>query len=466
MKRRLLILEPEAEQLETLANAFRDACPYPCEIQRPRSLRELIDKLSGGLPWDLIVVDYITGDGHCSGSRLIRDIRVASRDIPLVAVAVMGDVEIAAEAIKAGATDFMVRSGRLTDRVCTLMEKLTPQLTLIDKNRMLQEQNMLLREAAVNRYQIIGESPQIQAVLDQIERVAMIPRPVLITGERGTGKELVARAIHLAGGDPGRPLISVNCAAFSDHLLESELFGHEKGSFTGADSRVSGKFEQARGGTLFLDEIGNMSISFQQKILRVVEYGTFTRVGGSDEISVNTRIIAATNVDIRKSMKEGLFLRDLYDRLSFEIIEVPAIRDRQGDIPILARHFLNQFMQEIPSLQGKRLSNEAMRMLEKYSFPGNIRELKNIIERAAYRDTTNEITPEDIGLLPQEHLGITGNTFQLKVESFKQQLILEALDKAAGNQARAARILGLSYHQYRYFLKKYTAGGMFAPEAL
>ncbi|MBN2683865.1 MAG: sigma-54-dependent Fis family transcriptional regulator [Pontiellaceae bacterium] len=457
MKRRFLILETADGQLEPLAQAFHKACRKTCEVESPQSLKELNNRLSSGLPWDLIVVDYIEGDGQYAGSQLIRKIRKTCRDIPLVAVAVKGDVETAAEAIKAGASDFMVRTGKLSDRVRTLLEKIAPQLNLIDQNRVLQEQNMLLREAAVHRYQIVGESPQIKEVLDRIERVADIPRPVLITGERGTGKELVARAIHLAGGESGRPLISVNCAAFSDHLLESELFGHEKGSFTGADSQVRGKFEQAKGGSLFLDEIGNMSLSFQQKILRVVEYGTFTRVGGSEEIKAETRIIAATNADIKKSMKEGLFLRDLYDRLSFEIIEVPAVRDRTGDIPILARHFLHQFMQEIPSLQGKRLSMEAVRILEKYPFPGNIRELKNIIERAAYRDTTNEITSEDIGMLPQEHPGITGDTFQLKVESFKKQLILEALEKASGNQAKAARSLGLSYHQYRYFLKKYSS---------
>ncbi|MBN2162603.1 MAG: sigma-54-dependent Fis family transcriptional regulator [Pontiellaceae bacterium] len=456
MKRRFIMLEPDNVSLDLLADAVRNACRQPCEIERLRSPEKLIEKLSGGLPWDMIMIDYAAGSETCTGSLLIRKIRKTSRDIPLIVTAIKGDVEIASEAIEAGATDFMVRSGRLADRVHTLMEKLSPQLTLIDRNRMLQEQNALLREAAVHRFQIVGESPQIQAVLSQIERVAGIPRPVLITGERGTGKELVARAIHLAGGNPGRPLTSVNCAAFSDHLLESELFGHEKGSFTGADSRVSGKFEQAQGGTLFLDEIGNMSLSFQQKILRVVEYGTFTRVGGSEEISVNTRIIAATNTDLKQRMQDGLFLRDLYDRLSFEIIEVPAIRNRDGDIPILARHFLHQFMQEIPSLQGKRLSSAAIRMLEKYAFPGNIRELKNLIERAAYRDTTNEITPEDIGLLPREPVMIDGGNFVEKVESYKRQLLLEALDEATGNQAKAARILGLSYHQYRYFLKKHS----------
>jgi len=276
-------------------------------------------------------------------------------------------------------------------------------------------------------------------------------------GERGTGKELVARAIHAVAGDVARPMISVNCAAFPDSLLETELFGHEKGAFTGADDVAHGKFELAAGGTLFLDEIGRMSLPFQQKILRVVEYGTFTRVGGAAEIQVDARIIAATNVDLERKMEAGEFLRDLYDRLSFEVVRVPPLRRREGDVELLARHFFSEFLREIPSLRGKRLSRAALDVLNAYSFPGNVRELKNIIERAVYRDTTNEITPEDIGMLRRDRLEIEGATFYEKVEGFRRRLILDALEAAGGNQAQAARDVGLSYHQFRYYLKKYAS---------
>jgi DNA-binding NtrC family response regulator len=458
MSRRFLILDTPSEALKPLEDSFREACKRKCEVERALSLAELKEKLSSGLPWDLVVVDYELGDGRSRGPKMIKAVRKACKDLPLIAVAQSGNIDSAADAIASGASDFMVRADKLTERVHTLLEKLSPTLDLIDRNRVLQEQNMLLREAASERFAIVGESPQMREVLDRIERVAAIPRPVLITGERGTGKELVAHAIHMAGGSPSRPMVSVNCAAFSDNLLESELFGHEKGSFTGADSQVHGKFELASGGTLFLDEIGNMSLSFQQKILRVVEYGTFTRVGGSEEISVKTRIIAATNVNLKERMKEGAFLRDLYDRLSFEVIHVPALRDRERDIPVLGRHFLNGFMKEIPALQGKRLSRSSIDVLEHYEFPGNVRELKNIIERSAYRDTTNEITPEDIGMLPRQPVAARGAAFQDRVDAFKQQLILDALEQSAGNQAKAARSLGLSYHQYRYFLRKYDLG--------
>jgi transcriptional regulator with GAF, ATPase, and Fis domain len=294
-------------------------------------------------------------------------------------------------------------------------------------------------------------------VLEQVRRVAAIPRPVLIIGERGTGKELVARAIHEASDRAAKPLVTVNCAAFVDTLLESELFGHEKGAFTGADTIALGKFELAHGGTLFLDEIGHMSLPFQQKILRVVEYGMFTRVGGRKELQVDVRIIAATNCDLKQKMLAGDFLRDLYDRLTFEIIRMPPLRQREGDVELLARHFLHQFMSEIPALRGKTMSSEALGILQEYPFPGNVRELKNIIERAAYRDTTNEINPEDIGLLSHtEAAPAECGGFDEKVEAYKKRLILDALGEASGNQAKAARLVGLSYHQYRYYYRKYA----------
>jgi DNA-binding NtrC family response regulator len=387
---RILVLDTPLRDLQPLAEAFEKAIGEKDKIEQVRSAQRMIDKLTSGLPWDLAVLDYHLGDGQKGGQQILSDIRNLRPEMPIVVVADHGDVNIASQAIQEGANDFLVRTGELNGRVRTLLKKIRPHLNLLDHNRLLREQNMILQAAASDQYRIMGESPQMLEINERVHRVASIPRPVLIVGERGTGKELVARAIHAASGDTARPMVVINCAAFTDSLLETELFGHERGAFTGADARAHGKFEVASGGTLFLDEIGNMSLSFQQKILRVVEYGTFTRVGGSSEIRVNTRIISATNADLTKLITGGKFLHDLYDRLSFEIIEVPPLRQRQGEIPMLARHFLNEFMKEIPSLSGKRLSKSALDVLIKYNFPGNVRELKNIIERAAYRDTTRK----------------------------------------------------------------------------
>jgi len=461
MQRTILVLDTGSGDLDHLVEALQMAAGDESRVQTVFGAEELLGRLGGGSICDLVVLDCHLGDGRRDGMDVLRKIREKDEVVPVVAVAEQGDVESADEAIRAGATDFLVRGGKLDTRVATLLGKIRNLFALVDRNRLLDEQNMLLREAARSRYRIIGQSPQVLEVIRRIERVASIPRPVLIRGERGTGKELVARAIHEAAGAAQRPFIAVNCAAFTETLLESELFGHERGAFTGADSLAHGKFEQAAGGTLFLDEIGNMSLPFQQKILRVVEYGVFTRVGGRTEIRTDARIIAATNVDIEERMREGEFLRDLYDRLAFEVIEVPPLREREGDVDILARHFLNQFMAEIPALRGKRLAQSALRALRRYQFPGNVRELKNIIERAAYRDTTNEITPEDIGMLPETEPGIDmpGGTFEEKVEHFKRRLIDQALESANGNQAQAARSLGLSYHQFRYHHRKFEEIG-------
>lgn len=306
---------------------------------------------------------------------------------------------------------------------------------------------------------ILGRSPQMRELIAQIKRVASIPRPLLIIGERGTGKELVARAIHFASGRPAGRMVTVNCAALGDTLLESELFGHERGSFTGAQRARAGRFEQASGGTLFLDEIGNMPISFQQKILRVVEYGTYTPVGGEKERKTSARIVAATNADLKDKIAQREFLGDLYDRLAFEVITVPPLRDRPEDIEVLAIRFLQQFAEEIPAFRGKRLAESALEQLRAYPFPGNVRELKNKIERAAYRDTTNEITPEDIGLLSDASILPTGGGFRQQVDRFSRNLLEAALKSSGGNRAEAARRLSLSYDQFRHHYRKHRNRG-------
>jgi DNA-binding NtrC family response regulator len=402
---------------------------------------------------DVCVVPFPDGDGRTPAAAVMRAIRAIDATVPVIAVAERGDVRAAAEAVDAGATDFLVRGDRLRERLQTLIGKVRRTLALVDRNRDLSEQNLRLREIGQERARLVVESLEIREMRARIERVAVIPRPVLIVGERGTGKELVARAIHAGAGRPDRPFVAVNCSAFPETLLESELFGHERGAFTGADRLTHGRFAQADGGTLFLDEISRMPVAFQQKILRVVEYGTFTRVGGTREIRSNARIVAASNADLQEAIRQGAFLPDLYDRLAFEVVRVPPLRERQGDVRVLARHFLSEFLKEVPALGEKTWDAAALAALERYPFPGNVRELKTIVERAAYRDTTREINTEDLALpeVVTSHAG----TFQDRVETFERQLIRDALKAAGGNQADAARRLGLAYHRFRYYARKY-----------
>jgi DNA-binding NtrC family response regulator len=451
----VLIFEPPGRQFGNLRREFRAEAPAEWDVRLVSTADELFRTLRADSQHYLVVLPEGTDDAGRPAAELIGPIRNVSEDILVVLTADKGNVELVAQAIQAGASDFLVRGQRLRERIATLLGKLQGLFDVIDRNRLLREHNAHLRETIQAKLKIVGQSPQMQALLEQIRRVAEVPRPLLIVGERGTGKELVARAIHFAGGLSTRPIVTVNCAAFSDALLESELFGHEKGAFTGADSVQHGKFEQADGGTLFLDEIAHMSLNFQEKILRVVEYGTYSRVGGITERRSAARIIAATNRDLEEMIGAGEFLADLYDRLAFETIHVPPLRQREGDVEVLARYFLDQFAHEMPALGGKRLSQEVLAVLRSYRFPGNVRELKNLIERAAFHDTTSEITLEDLGWLPHDELASRSGSFYEKMDAFGRRLIDEGLRACGGNQAQAARNLGLSYHQLRYYRKKY-----------
>jgi DNA-binding NtrC family response regulator len=454
--KRICVLETPAQALADLVAALRAAAGEETEVEVVGSARQLVERLARE-PGDLVLLDYLEGDGTAKGGALLAAVRAEDDDVPVIAVAERGDVRLAAEAVQAGASDFLVRGEKLGERVSTLLAKVHTFVDLVHRHRALREQYRLLYRAASERYRIIGASPAIGDVLERVERVARIPRPVLIQGERGTGKELVARAIHVASGRGDRPFVAVNCAAFPETLLESELFGHERGAFTGAEQRRQGKFEQAQGGTLFLDEIGNMPLAFQQKILRVIEYGTFTRLGGVQELRPDARIVAATNTDLEGAIAKGRFLQDLYDRLAFEVVRVPPLREREGDIEVLAHHFLEEFLKEVPALRPKGMNPEALALLERHSFPGNVRELKNTIERAAYRDRTNQIDPEDIDLAAVPP-AFEGATFDERVDAFKRRQIVDALAAAGGNQTRAAQALGLSYDQFRHYYRSYGLG--------
>jgi DNA-binding NtrC family response regulator len=305
----------------------------------------------------------------------------------------------------------------------------------------------------------IGEAPSFREVVEQARQLAPIPRPILIRGERGTGKELLARFIHAESPRRDRPYLIVNCGAFHDELLVSHLFGHEKGAFTGATDRREGIFERAHGGTLFLDEIANLSRHAQARLHRVVEYQTFQRVGGTTPIEVDVRVIAATNADLGEMIARGDFMADLYDRLRFAEIVLPPLRQRRQDIPALIEYFVRQLHAELPDLGEARFTGAALRELVAYHWPGNVRELKNVIERLYVCDRDRTIQASELPLEITTTEPIHGS-FDQRVRAYEKALLLNALKDADGNQRAAAHQLGMSYDQFRHYYKKYDLGAL------
>jgi DNA-binding NtrC family response regulator len=303
----------------------------------------------------------------------------------------------------------------------------------------------------------IGRCPAFFAVVEQARELARIPRPILIRGERGTGKELLARFIHAASPRRDRAYRIVNCGAFQEELLVSHLFGHEKGAFTGASERHVGVFEQADGGTLFLDEIANLSRHAQARLHRVVEYQAFERVGGSSEIEVDVRVIAATNADLGALIERGDFMPDLYDRLRFAEVVLPPLRERREDVPLLIDHFIARLREELPDLGTARFTEAAVKELAAYSWPGNVRELKNVIERLYVSDRDRTIQASELPLEVTTTEPIQG-TFAQKVRAFERALLANALRDTGGNQKAAAEKLGLTYDQFRHYYRKYALG--------
>lgn len=301
---------------------------------------------------------------------------------------------------------------------------------------------------------IVGKSTVLLNILEKAKAFAPVPRSLIIRGERGTGKELLAQLIHRHSGFAEGPFVAVNCAVFSDELLSSELFGHERGAFTGATSRRVGCLEKARRGTLFFDEVGNMSVRLQESLLRVLETRKFERLGGRESVTVNARFIFATNADLESMMKRGEFRKDLYDRIAFETLTLPPLRQRREDIPSLVAHFTSMLVREIPNFDPRPFSAEAVRRMMQYYWPGNVRELKNVVERLLLQPGGDMVLTSD---LPLEITAAApaGKNFNEKVEAFKRHLVLGAWLDSGRKQKKAADILGVSYDQFRHYYKKY-----------
>ena len=365
---KVLIVDDESSIRRTL----RDILEFEkYEVDEAQDGMECLVKVQKA-KYDVIILDIKMP--KMDGMEAIERIQILSPDTPVVMISGHANIDTAVETVKKGAFDFISKPPDLNRLLITIRNAM-------DKSSLITETKVLKRKVSKAKVQeIIGESEGISRIKDTIERVAPTDARVLVTGSNGTGKELVARWIHEKSGRANHPIIEVNCAAIPSELIESELFGHEKGAFTSAHKQRIGKFEQANGGTLFLDEIGDMSLSAQAKVLRALQENRITRVGGDKEISVDVRVIAATNKDLRKEIDQAKFREDLYHRLAVIIIQVPSLNQRRDDIPMLVEHFITQICSEYGSIP-KKVSKAALNKLKSVNWSGNIRELRNVVER-------------------------------------------------------------------------------------
>lgn len=396
----------------------------------------------------MVILDLKMPD--IDGIEVLKEIKKFNSSIPVIMITAHGTIDTAIEAMKIGATDYIIKPFKL--------EELKVQVKQALHLSNLENQVDFLRQELGKKYgKIVGQSDAMKEVALLIRQVAKTGATVLITGESGTGKEVAAVEIHKASNRANKPFVAVNCAALPEQLLESELFGHEKGAFTGATSKKKGRFEIADKGTIFLDESGEMSISMQAKLLRVLQERCFERLGGTETIHVDVRVIATTNIDLAKAISNGTFREDLYYRLNVMHITMPPLRSRKEDIPLLVNHFLEKF----DPTHSKKISSESMKILTHYNWPGNIRELRNAIERALIVCQSAKIQPVHF---PKELLNSIDETITpvislteggFSLEELEKHLIIKALERHNYNQTKAAKYLGITRPTLLYRLQKY-----------
>lgn len=442
---KILIIDDEEHMCWALDRAMRQEGYHTLVAYRGKQGLELIREESPSL----VILDLRMPD--MDGMEVLKEAKTLNPKLPVIMLTAHGTIETAIEAMKIGATDYITKPFDLDELKLVIKQNL-----LLSE---LETEVTFLRSELASKYDnIIGQSKIMQEIIALIERVAQSNASVLITGESGTGKEVAAVAIHQNSPRSNKPFVPVNCAALPEQLLESELFGHERGAFTGAVSRKLGRFELADKGTIFLDEIAEMSLNMQAKILRVLQEKTFERVGGTETLSVDVRVIAATNRQLDEAIKKGDFREDLYYRLNVIHIHLPPLRERREDIPLLAKHFLHKFGH---TYQVDSISPDAMELLYNYRWSGNIRELQNVIERAAIITRDKVIYPEhlprELHATPKSSSNVIVNFPDdgLSLEELEKELILTALNKSSGNQTKAAKLLGISRSALLYRSQKY-----------
>jgi len=405
-------------------------------------------------PVDIILSDFKMPD--LSGLDVLEQVKKINPEISFVIVTAYGTVENAVKAMRLGAFDYISKPVDL-DELDLMIER-------IIEHKNLKSENQLLKTQLQEKYKItsiVSQSQKMEEVINVAARVANSKANVLITGENGTGKEVLAKGIHYLSSRRNAPFVAVNIPALTETLLESELFGHEKGAFTGADKMKKGRFEIAHGGTIFLDEVGDIPQSIQVKLLRVLQEHQFERVGGTEKIEVDVRIIAATNKNLEEKIKDGSFREDLYYRLNVISVKIPPLRERKEDILPMIESFIEKYCKE-NNKEKLEISKEAADVLMKYNYPGNVRELENIIERAVVLTRGKVITLNDLpmnikGFKEEKTIAALGKgSLTEQIEAIEKQLIFDALQQSSGNQTKAGKLLGLTERNLRYKLKKYN----------
>ncbi|MHB1411760.1 MAG: sigma-54-dependent transcriptional regulator [Thermoleophilia bacterium] len=441
MSSSILIVDDEKNMRFVIGRALASAGH---DVSEAASGDEAIESFDRSIP-DLVILDQrMPGT---DGLATLAQIKKRHPELPVIMLTAHGNVASAVQAMKAGATEYLIKPFDVEELKLTVAKAL--------KVGSLVRQVDYLRGELDHRYDtgIIGSSSQMAAIMETVDKVAATSATVMIYGESGTGKELIARALHQRSGRREGPFIQLSCAALPETLLESELFGYEKGAFTGANGSKPGRFELADSGSLFLDEIGEISLAMQVKLLRVLEQRSFERLGSSKTIDVDVRLIGATNRDLTQAIRDGDFREDLYYRLNVIPVRMPPLRERDGDIAQLAEHFLAR------SAPGRRFSPQALRCLNEYGWPGNVRELQNTVERTAILCRDSVIGPDDLPAevrcrgrsAPPVELPSSG----IELKQVERDLIAQALDRTGGNRTRAARLLGISRHTLLYRMEKY-----------
>lgn len=458
MKSRILVVDDEESIREFLEIMLKKENYEVTTVEDGLRAKETLGKKS----FDMVISDMQMP--NMTGIELLKHVKESYPDIVFMMITAFGTTESAVDAMKMGAYDYVTKPFKIDEVRLNIANAL--------RSKNLETEVRILKKELVKEYSfqnMVGNSSAMHVVYDLVKRVSQAPTNILVTGESGTGKEVVAKAIHYNGPLKDRPFVTINCGAIPENLMESEMFGHKKGSFTGAISDKVGLFEVADGGTLFLDEVGELPMSIQVKLLRAIQERIIRRVGATDDIKIEVRIIAATNRNLEDMVSKSSFRQDLYYRLNVINIRTPALRERPDDIPLLANHFLRKYNEKLnKSISG--ISTEAMEILKNYNYPGNVRELENMIERTVALEAGSTVLPESLPPLVNTssgrkmassneiEVGESGLELDKVMGQIEKELLIKAIHAAGGVKKKAARLLNISFRSMRYRIEKYNLG--------